>query len=241
MDNTITLKLEGDIITSDKLRRGIGDFYSLLDVIASEISQKKKPVRWNVSVGDGSIVLVSEGKSTTDKEDYTESVLNAVKIGLNQLEQCADRPRYFTDSALEYVENLANLPEKNNGLSGIGIFIDSKRCEITKKAVANIDQILGTKSRAMGSIEGRLLTVSKRSNPRVFVVEFLTNKSVQCNITDYLIPEALSAFDKRVYVFGMISYTKEGHPKSIKAEELKIFPDQKELPTFDQMCGILKD
>jgi len=245
MKNRISFKFEGERVTSDKFRRGVGSFYSLLDEITNEISGKKKAVNWLVSVKQGSIELIAEGEPVNIEEDVVINVINKLDKGLESLEETTYRPNYrpeyFTDNALELVENLAVLPDRTDELNKISIRVNGKHHNITPHSIANIHSILGTRGKAIGSVEGKLLTLSKRAGITVIVYDSLSDKPVRCVISDDLIPIAVEAFekDKRVSVIGMISYGKEGIPQSIKVEEIKVFPDKEELPSAFDVYGIL--
>lgn len=241
MKNRISFKFEGERITSDKFRRGVGSFYSLLDEITDEISGQKKAINWLISIKQGSIELISEGEPVNIEEDVVISVIKALEKGLESLEESPYRPEYFTDNALELVENLAMLPDHKDELNKISVRVNGKYHNITPYSIANIHSILGTRGKALGSVEGKLLTLSKRGGIAVIVYDSLSDKPVRCVISDELIPIAVKAFekDKRVSVIGMISYGKEGIPQSIKVEEIKVFPDREELPSAFDVYGIL--
>jgi hypothetical protein len=97
------------------------------------------------------------------------------------------------------------------------------------------------RGKALGSVEGKLLILSKQGGIAVIIYDSLSDKPVRCVISDELIPIAAQAFgkDKRASVTGMISYGKEGIPQSIKVEEIKVFPDREELPSAFDVYGIL--
>jgi len=239
---TITLKLEGEKITSDKLRNSIGAFYGFVDEVASEISGRRKPIRWIVRVRKGCIVLVNEPEIVGQlSPKVTTTIFETIEKGIDSLEREAQRPNFFSDRALEYLQELASIPKVRgtNGLTGIRISVDRKPHNLTTHTVANVDSLLGVYSQAFGSIEGKLSTLSERGGFKFIVYDSLTDKPIRCIITEEMILEATRAFGKRVYVFGMINYDKYGVPKSIKVQELKMFEEEKKLPTAFEICGIL--
>jgi len=241
MSNKISLKLDGERITATKFKSGIGAFYSLLDEVSNEVSGKNKPIEWIVSVKEGSINLISVAEPRTIEPHLVKNIVATISEGLDSLENLSQRPKYFTDQALEYVERLADLPSKKNGLDKLSIYVDAKEHEITPHAIANINEILEIKSRVIGSVEGRLETITVHNKAKVAIYDFLRNKAITCFIPEDMLETAKSALGNRVYVFGLISYGKEGIPRNIKVEEIRIFPDNNELPTANDVCGILGD
>ena len=239
----ITLTFKGKQITADKLRRGIGDFYSLLDEVGAEVTGQSKAYKWLVSVKKGSIVFASEPLYVGRRKlvDAPSKIIRAVKEGIEQLDTKKQRPEYFNDRALELIQDLASLPDaKGNGLKGIVInFGEEKDKKIGSKYISTIEDILGFESQAFGSIEGKLETLSGRGGLRFNVFDSIHDQSIRCNFYEDLLDLAKDAFEKRVYVYGLINYGPGGYPKSIKVEKMKIFPDQHELPSAYDVCGIL--
>ncbi|MHB8279758.1 MAG: hypothetical protein ACYDIA_19195 [Candidatus Humimicrobiaceae bacterium] len=240
--NSITLKLQGDRITSDKLKTGIGAFYGFVDEIASQIYGVKNPIKWIVRVKEGSIVLVNEPELSENLDlQKQDKVFDFIQKGIDVLEKEAQCPPFFNDRALEFLENLVSLPSyRGNGLTGVDIYIDDKKNALTQHIIANVDILLGVYSKALGSIEGRLQTLSARGSLKFIVYDALTDKGTYCYIGEELFNEAIQAFDKRVYVYGTINYDNKGNPKSIKVEEMKIFENKDKLPSAFDVCGILQ-
>lgn len=155
----ITLKLQGDKITAENLRYSIGAFYGFIDEIATEVSGKRKPIRWIVRVRKGSIVFINEPEIMEElSPKITDEIFESVQGGIDSLEKNATRPAHFSDKALEYLQDLASISSKarKNGLEGISVTVDRKPHKLTAHVIANVDFILGVYSKALGSIEGRL-------------------------------------------------------------------------------------
>lgn len=240
--NHIVLELEGDKITADKFRTSIGTFYNLVDEIANQVSGKKKPINWIVTVKEGSITLISKPEPVGVGEDIVNTILDNINNGISILEKSPERPPYFSDKALEYIQHLASIPNvKSNGLNRIHISINATPHILAQHIVANVDSILGVYSKELGSIEGKLQTISERGGPKIIVYDALTDKPIRCSVTEEMLYEMTSAFGKRVYVYGVINYNKYGEPTNIKVEEFKIFPKEDGLPSASEICGILKD
>lgn len=238
---TITLDLGGDRIASDKLRKSLEAFYGFVDEVASEVSNTRKPIRWIVSVKKGSIVLVNTPEYIEPLSPIiTEKIFNSIDEGVTALEKKAERPAYFSDRALERLQDLASLVyARGNGLERIRIKVDNDKHILTQHVVANVESILGVYSRALGSIEGRLETISERGRRRMVVYDSLTDKAIQCDITEDLMPEAIKAFGKRVNVFGMISYDENGTTKRIRVEEIILLDEQEKSISLLSLCGAM--
>lgn len=232
--DAIKLYLGGEKIETTKFKKSISAFYGLLDQVSMEMINKDAG-DWIVSVAKGSIALTHDPIS-----DQAYSVIQGVGEGMAMLEREAVRPQYFNDKALEFARSLALIAANDNGLSKVDIVIGNVQHHITKHTAANIDEILDVSWKDLGSIEGKLSTISERKGFKVIVYERLTDRAIKCHINnDELQSEITSAFGKRVYVYGLISYGKDKFPKSINVEGFKVFPDKNTLPTASTVCGIL--
>lgn len=239
----ITLKLEGDRINADKLKSSINSFYGFVDEIASQVFSRRKPIKWIVKVKEGSIELINEAELGEKLDQNLQNkVFSLIGDGIAILNKEAKIPSNYNDRALLYLQNLASIPDiHKNGLERIDILIDEERYTLSQHVAENVDTLLGVKYRSFGSIEGMLQTISERGSKRFMVYDSLTDGRVRCNIDDdEIMHKATEAFAKRVYVYGAISYDSMGNPKSIKAEELRVFKDNQDLPTADDVCGIIR-
>ena len=100
---------------------------------------------------------------------------------------------------------------------------------------------MGIKYRDYGSIEGKLQVISVRKNLKFVVYDDLSDQPVKCYFKSGITEEVVSAFDKRVSVYGLIMYKSQGEPYSVRVEQLKVFKEQDELPTINDVLGIMKD
>ncbi|MEO5361752.1 MAG: hypothetical protein H7843_15115 [Nitrospirota bacterium] len=238
---TLTLALKGEIITSKKLRDSISAFYDFVDEISEQVSGKKKHIEWIVTPEHGSIILhnipVDNGEISSD---IISTALCAIHDGINNLKSKTERPEYFSDKALEHLKKLVFISTTGNtGITEINVAINGNIHVLTTQIAANIDTIMGIRYKSLGSVEGKLQTISERGTPTFTIFDSLDDKPVRCHIPDDLRSEALDAFGQRIYIFGMISYDQYGTPKSIQVEELKLFSKQENIPTAEQICGIL--
>jgi len=113
--------------------------------------------------------------------------------------------------------------------------------ELSPASVAYVDELLGVRSNAYGTVEGELLALNVKGRLKFSVYEALTGKPVTCFFADEMFSDVVAAIRKRVSAYGMIRYKKNGEPKSIEIEQLTVFPSEDELPSFSDMIGIFKD
>ena len=92
-----------------------------------------------------------------------------------------------------------------------------------------------------GSVEGRLeATLSLRTGILEFAIrETVWGKLIECRIVESLEPKALLNAEKRVEIYGPIRYGKDETPLSVSAEEIIPFPDPCDIPSCEDVKGML--
>lgn len=244
INNTIALALKGENITSDKLRDSISAFYDFVTEISAQVSGMREPVKWIVTVRHGSVILLNNPVVKEENIDIIEKTVDALHYGITNLENKTERPAYFTDKALELLQNLVSVSSAGSDeLTEINIAINRGFHVLTRRATANIDTILGLRYKSLGSVEGTLQTISERGGLKFTIYDSLDDRPVRCYIPENLRCEALDvaakAFGQRIYVFGMISYDQYGTPKTIQVRKLRLFRKKEDIPSAEQICGIL--
>jgi len=242
----LTLTLDGKIM-ADTFVRAVADFIGLVKDVAAQVTAsmsdqlaapRRGGVDWVVSVTKGSINLALAPDQVTPP---ARAAVRAVATGLRQISRKAERPRFFSDSALRLARNLAVLVDGKT-LESAQLKVSprgGKAVAVSPKVAANVDAIMAGQVRDYGSVEGTLEMISVRNGPHFTVYDALTDQGVPCHVPSEKLSEAMDAFGKRVSVSGLIRYRKAtGEPLSIEAEELRVFGDRAALPSADDVYGL---
>jgi len=240
--NQLILEIEGKKITSNKFKSTIKSFFDFVDEISSQITAKKKPILWIVSVGHSSVRLNLSPEVKKEDRLVIPDIIKTIENGINTINTQDVRPKYYSDDALKSLRELASIidPTKEE-INSIKVFTNGNKNEISTKAIGNVDSILQIRREELGSIEGKLEVISSRRGLHFVIYDSLKNRPVTCYFKDDFIEKVLTAFNKRVYVFGLIKYRRGGIPYSIQIEKFRIFRPQSELPTPEDVLGIIKD
>jgi hypothetical protein len=67
----------------------------------------------------------------------------------------------------------------------------------------------------------------------------MLRQRVRCYFPEELLPAVFDTFRKRVEVSSVIHYRKNGTPVSIEVEQILGLPDDSELPSAEDVRGIL--
>ncbi len=235
----LTLDLDDPKITAVAFRKAVDAFFSVVDDVSRQIAGSASRVSWVVSVRGGSIHLSATPEAQKpDVASKIPQIARAVKSGIALVSRRPERPRYFSDDALRRVRELASISGPKQ-VQTVNVTLAKSTAKLTQRTVANIDALLGTHVRDYGTLEGRLMVLSAQGGPNIAVVDPLTDRAVRCWVSDRQLDEALRAFRRRVAVTGLIAYRSDGQPNSIQVDDFTVFPDSSELPSADEVHGIL--
>lgn len=236
----LTLKISGQRITADRFLKAVSAFVGLINDVADNVSGEHGAFRWIVSVESGSAIVHFRPEPRKASLDYAPASIKAVNDGLDLVERRPERPRFWSDTALRKAKDLAEVLEVDDGsLDHVSVKLDRQQVEITRKLTAHVNDLIGADYTSLGTIEGRLRTVTEAGGVHFIVQDPLTHNSVRCYIEDEDVERYLGAFRKRVSVYGEIRYRKDGQAISITVREFRVLRESHELPTAKDVKGIL--
>lgn len=240
IDTDLTLEIDGSNVTPEKFLRSVRTFFAILTEVTREVGGRPKAVEWRVNVKQGSNLVQVAPQPGFDPA-LINIVTSAVGNGISQLENIEARPDHFNERALKNLRELGSVvgrAERDDTIVKVWVRRDPIR--VTEKSAANVSGILASEHEDYGSIEGRLQTVTERGRLQFIVYEQLWDKAIRCYMPDHLTEAAMGAFRARVEVYGLIRYRKDGQPISIFVDELVKFPPENEIPSFQDVHGILR-
>lgn len=233
----LTLKLEGEKIPAAQFRRAVNNFLDMIDDVAREVSGGTDTVRWLITVERGSNRINATPEAIKPKAPLRD-ITRAVRTGMTTIEKRAVRPKFFTASALRNLKEIAASADGRE-LRSAGLQIAKRIMPISRQVSAHVDSVLVASIADIGSVEGQLRMISIQGAPHFNVYDDLTDRQVECFATDGQLQDAHRYFGKRVAITGVIRYRRDGEPVSIQVEDIKPFLDEDDLPSADDVYGIL--
>lgn len=239
----LTLRIDGDI-SLEAFREAIANFFRLLREV-DEVVSGTRSVRWILAdwrKGSPTVMTwVGEPRLMPKKKvpsrDYSPAVGEAVISGVEKLERGEGRPPEFSDDALEAMKHLVQLKVRRRGITGLSISGQnadrtkpSKALALTERVAASVDEIMGPKHTAIGSVEGILQVISSRGALHFAIYDRVWGGRVKCEIPEQLKSRALAVFDQRVLVHGIVSTDAAGHPRHVKVQDIEELPGRERLP-----------
>ena len=237
---SLTVDIDGPLLSFDKFRKAQEELATILCEVDQNLAENQRPsVSWVVSsISSGSVHLTVKGIPKDDIEVFqVAEVVRAVESGIATLEERPERPPFFSDRALESAKALASLVGKDILMIQVGV--NSQKVNLTKHLVANVDELIGANYKSFGSVEGLLKAIDLSRKPLFRIYDLITNKSIKCYFSSNFIGQIKDALDKRVAVYGLIRSREDGQKVSIEVEEMEVFPGEQELPSIEDILGIL--
>jgi hypothetical protein len=239
----LALILDVPTLVGTDLREAVGAFLNLAESVAAAIAPDLK-VSWQVRTirMASPLNLVIEPVARQNRADVLsrEAITRGVVSGLAAVQSGEDRPEFLSDEALRSARTLSRLTRHHGHrltLAGAG-----QSAEVTMDLARRVDEILEPAYVSGGSVEGYLETLNVHANNRYFAVyDDLTGERVECRFTRRRSLEEIGkAVEKRVLVEGDIHYRRSGTVAWMAVESMEVFPDQADLPTAEQVLGILR-
>jgi len=237
-DKRFSLEIDAPSIPAPSFARGVRAFFDLVDDLTRDVGGREF-VSWNVRVREGSAIIEVMPELAADAPvGVFASIEGALAEGIQSLEAVAERPNHYSDNALKAVRRLGRISDAE---TKVAIRVANAKHSITHKSVANVNDLVGWTISDYGSIEGRLRTVSDQGNLHFFVFDDLTNRQIRCYFDDEQTDDVMKAWRSRVIVSGVVRYRKDGEPTSIVVDNLTPLKSSSDLPSADDVLGILKE
>lgn len=243
---TLTLYLGSGRIPAKVFTDAVTTFYDLVQEVTKETTGEAGDIEWIVKVKAGSANIYYIGQPTSPEVRVTE-VTERVLEGTRNLGQRptrshrVKRPEGFSDRALQDSKELSEIGKK---LEVLQVRRSRKRAKVLPFVATNVSEILQRMPVEVGAVEGRLEMLSMRRGNHFGLWDDLFDKQVRCNIPHdkpELFEEAMRAMGQRVSVFGAVRMSEEGFASSIEVHRIEVFPDKSELPSADDVYGILRE
>ena len=239
IDTEITLELDEAEITVGEFTSAFDHFIGLVREVSKSVDGDA-PRDWLVKVYPGSV-----GVGIYPKPGQTSAALHAVRtVILDGMNALADgrRPDKFTDKAISHASSISKVFEKHRRpVSGVRLWSGNQRSVNVKKEIAaEAAKILDAVFEDYGSVEGTLQVVTAHDKLECTIYDTLGNRAIKCDLAEERIPEAINAFRSRVEVFGRVHYRKDGLAVRVIADKIIKFPSPQEIPTVQEMLGILR-
>ncbi len=227
-------------MTPERFQSTLTAFFDLLSEVSKAVTPDGERLEWRVQVKQGSnLVGVVAGPGVSASR--AAQVRQAMVSGLHELAIQSVEPPAFSERALASVRRLGSaLGNRKGDDTAIQIWGQREPVPITHTLHANVVAILAEAHSDRGSVEGRLKTVSVAGGFRIVLYEPVFGAAIRCDVPEHLMGHTLALFDRRVEVYGVVHYRRNGTVSRVSVEEIVPFPAEDELPSPEDVRGILR-
>lgn len=238
----LTLEI-GENLSPERFMAAARAFFGYVEELGRAITVDDQPLRWVVLVREGSALLAVDPALTTPPE-IAHRIYSRAERGIRHLIARDIENSGLPEPALKHLRVLSEMTEAGpNKIAPTPIRIWIEKRPISFEPV--IASVIREEGRAdyndYGTVEGRLETIQESyGNLQLFVRDAMLRQKVRCHFPEEMLPDVFDKFRKRVEVSGVIHYRRNGTPISIEVEQIIGLPDDNELPTAEDVKGILR-
>lgn len=226
----------GDDLEPRRFVAALREFFGLTNELAQV--PKHECVDWRVQVRQGSNIIALSVAGGSDI-NVVSAALARMNEGTLALIHGDFSSPVLTERAIQHAKKLSDLTKQGRHVTPMRFWLTKSPIEFGPEVGDLVRQDEASSYNDFGTLEGTLKAISDQSGGlEIRIQDPLWNRAIPCRVNDDQIEEAMSAFRQRVEVTGLIHYNRLGRPTSIRMESLATLPNDKDLPTADQIQGL---
>lgn len=202
--------------------------------------RRKGTLQWVISRlhSDSPATATLRAVPPSEEQDFSYAVIRSCLDGLERLAAGHPPPDNFSDDALEYAKLLSRDAVNDNSI--VHITHQGRTLEVSERIAANADKDPDKTYFASGSVEGALEMVTVHGQRYFRVYDAVHGLGVPCYFDAELLESVKQGINRKVSVQGSVQSDRNGRIKSLKVSELRVLPDESQLPTPSQMRGLVR-
>lgn len=231
------ITVRGFVAAIDNWLRILGDLDSAIS------GEPQGSLDWFVAdLSKGSLLVEVESRSRLEDKNVGPAVANAFITGMQEIEERGASPPYLSETGMLKMRQLVRIIGRE-GASGLEVQHMDQSVEVSARASAAIDQLIRVQEHSIGSVEGRLETISIHGRrPKFIVYHGLTRKAITCKfVPGEWLDRVKDALGRRVNAAGEVHYNVKGEPLRIELRDLRILREESELPSTSELGGSMPD
>ncbi len=241
----IRLEIQGEpgTISLRSLGKAVDNWLGMLTDLDAAISREPRAtLEWVIrDLRTNSVVLIAESHSRMEDRNVGPEVASAFVQGMAQVERHGTSPPYLSQQGMESARRLLKMIGRD-GAAGLVVANARQEVELSALASLQIDQLLQPGHQAIGSVEGRIETISIRRGQRFVVYQHRTQKAVSCRFEgDEWLERAKELLGHRVIVAGTVHHNARGEPTRVDLTDIRRIRSRDQLPRTSDIKGLMPD
>ncbi len=234
----LTLEI-GENLPPDQFLAAVRHFLAYVEEMAKFVAPSGGAADWLVRVKEGSNLI---GIDPGPKAQIVpvRMLYRAMDQGMRAVSTQGVEASKFPDGALRHLRALSEMGQGPKGKPlPLRLWIERRPTIIGKEIAQAIREDWKSDYKDYGTIEGDLETIQDRGSLQIRVRDQLLKQSVQCLVPEEMLKEIFENFRRRVEIYGLIHYRRNGHPISIAVDRIDPLPPDVDLPTLIDVRGIM--
>lgn len=235
----LTLEV-GDNVSPDRFMAAARAFFGYVDEVAKGVAgQDDEGVSWVVHVREGSLLIGVAPAPTSAPPPAV--IFRTIERGIGRLAEGRIDGTDLSEPALRHLKVLSEFTDGSHGKPvPINVWVQKRPVAVNPEIAHVIREDQKVAYEAYGTIEGRLRAIQDKGSVTLQIRDDLLGLTLDCYVKEDLLQEAFASFRKRVEVVGLIHYRRNGLPASIEAERIIQLPEDEELPSAEEVRGLLR-
>ncbi len=234
----LTIDLDDDL-SPEEFIVAVRNFVGYVDEITKSQQGDESGISWRMKVREGSVLVGIEPNPSAPPYKLS-MIYNKAEQGVSAIARGDIAGADLSNKAVNHLKNLSDLVEKHRDGKGVSLWIKRKPVGINPGIAQIIREERKTDYHDIGTIEGRLEVIQDTAGIlKIRVRDLLYPKPIDCVVPDQMIDDVLGSFRRRVEIEGLIHYRSDGTPISILTQMIDLLPEDADLPSADEVRGIM--
>jgi hypothetical protein len=234
----LTLEI-GDDVSPDDFLALARAFFGYVKEVSAALTPDGDAIGWTVRVREGSQLIGIDPMPGASPE-IVRSVYARAANSVRLLERGQIETANLPEPALKHLRVLSDMTVANKTRKrDIRIWVERKPIAIDDSIGRFISEDWRAAYTDFGVIEGRLGAIQDHGKLEIQVRDTVLKQTVRCFFPEAMLAKAFENFRKRIEVNGMVHYRRNGIPISIDVAQIDGLPDDSDLPTANDVRGIL--
>lgn len=234
----LTLEIDANV-TPEQFMAAARAFFGYVDEVARIIAPDGAVPKWKVMLREGSNLLAVE-PAPSALPAVVQAVYARVDEGARQLAEGNLQASRLPEPALKHLKILSELTEAKGNPVPLRLWVKRLPLQVNQEISRVIREDWRADYKDYGTIEGRLTAIQEQGTLQLLLKDEWLKQTIRCYVPEEQLPDAFANFRRRVEVSGVIHYRRNGTPISVEVETIEPLPDDSELPSSDEVRGLLK-
>jgi hypothetical protein len=234
----LTLEIDANV-TPEQFMAAARAFFGYVDEVARSLAPDGAAPKWKVMVREGSNLLAVE-PAPSALPAVVQAVYARADEGARQLAEGNLQASRLSEPALKHLKTLSELTEAKGNPVPLRLWVKRQPLQVNQEIGRVIREDWRADYKDYGTVEGRLTAIQEHGTLQLLLKDEWLKQTIRCYVPEEQLPDAFANFRRRVEVSGVIHYRRNGTPISVEVEAIDPLPDDSELPSSNDVRGLLK-